>query len=286
MQRCAVAAAGDVDDARAAALRAISCEPSVEPLSPITTSPAMPARSRYALALTMQRLERLGLVEAGHHDRQLDVVGHGHGAFVSRPYSGGASWSTPPNAPTSRCASHSASDAASASDSRHVKQARAERDVDRLARARAADGDRQERRRGGERHDQQRRAEADRADRSRAAGRSRRARPAPGSRPSRRPRATNALVEVSAGTRSAIVRELAGQVRGEPPRERQREHERERAGDAEPAPDPQRSGVESSPAASRARSRAAGTRRTGRARARRARPRARPSRRARRTRRA
>ena len=54
---------------RAPACSAMLTDPSVLPLSAISTSPRSPACSRPGRALAMHRRQRLRLVEAGHQDR-------------------------------------------------------------------------------------------------------------------------------------------------------------------------------------------------------------------------
>ena len=63
--------------------RRSACEPSVLPLSATTTSPSMPRPREVAARLGDARRQRLGLVEAGHEDRQFtslefDVVSVSH----------------------------------------------------------------------------------------------------------------------------------------------------------------------------------------------------------------
>ena len=77
-QRGAVAPFAAPATTRAPSASAIACEPSVLPLSATTTSPSTPSASSDAGAFAMQVAERLGLVEAGHDDRELD-----HGGVAS-----------------------------------------------------------------------------------------------------------------------------------------------------------------------------------------------------------
>ena len=64
---------------------AISCEPSVLPLSATTTSPSTPRRGSAAARLVDAGGERLRLVQAGHDDGQLDAVGdHGSADAAGR----------------------------------------------------------------------------------------------------------------------------------------------------------------------------------------------------------
>ena len=181
----------------------------------------MPARQDTP-GLQDAALERLRLVEARHDDGELDPVRH---LALHNLY---------------HAADRTVEEVREPERERrgeriglgHAEQARAERDVDRLARAGAADGDRQERRRRGERHDQQRRRRGRRAARSRAAAPSRRARPAPASAPTAAAASAKAATMTAPGpARRACA--APGRSRREPARERQREHERERAGDAE-----------------------------------------------------
>ena len=72
----------------------MSCEPSVEPLSPITTSPFVPLSANQPCALRMQRSMVSASLEARHHHGQLDLVAHGE-VRGARGYSAPAPARTP-----------------------------------------------------------------------------------------------------------------------------------------------------------------------------------------------